>query len=162
MNKVIITVGICASGKTTWAYQYIQDHPGTVLSCRDDIRAEFGWEGYGDRNVEKAINDVQYPRIKAALEEGHDVVVADTNVVDQFRDALVRYVRECGAEPEFKVFPITLKEALYRNANRRSPVSESTVRRYARMWEYMTPVYDGPAFTDEEFSYDDYLRNCGE
>jgi predicted kinase len=40
MAKMILTLGLPASGKTTWANQYVAENPNTVIVCRDDIRAE--------------------------------------------------------------------------------------------------------------------------
>lgn len=37
--KVILTKGLPASGKTTWARQYQKDNPATVLVNEDELRA---------------------------------------------------------------------------------------------------------------------------
>ena len=40
--KLIILTGPPASGKSTFAKQYIQEHPDTKIVSRDEIRHRFG------------------------------------------------------------------------------------------------------------------------
>ena len=40
MAKMILTLGLPASGKSTWAWDYVSKNKNTVIVCRDDIRAD--------------------------------------------------------------------------------------------------------------------------
>ena len=40
--KLILTKGLPASGKTTWAKEYIQKYPETANLCKDDLRLQLG------------------------------------------------------------------------------------------------------------------------
>jgi predicted kinase len=119
INEVIITVGIPASGKSTWAREYVKENPNTVITCRDDIRAAHGWTEYGNHAVEQRITKIQRSQIEAALLEGMDVIVADTNIQPKFRNQLVKFAHQHGADAVIKVFPIPLDEAIWRDCQRK-------------------------------------------
>lgn len=139
MPTVIITVGIPASGKTYWSNAYVKDHPDTVISCRDDIRAVHDLP-YGKPEVERYITTLQRVQINEALLDGHDVIVADTNLVNRFRQELITFSHRLGADVQTKLFPIELDEAIRRDAQRTAPVGEAVVRRFYTLWETMDPI----------------------
>jgi predicted kinase len=67
MKKAILTVGISASGKSTWAAEHIYNNPNTVEINRDNIRAavhyhktktEFSWTTW-NRKWEKEVTEIQ-------------------------------------------------------------------------------------------------------
>lgn len=85
MRKLIVTVGLPGSGKTTWAKLYQQRKltfgVTTVIVCKDDIRKELsktGWE-WSPEN-EKVVIDKRDAAIRTAFANGAVVVIsADTN-----------------------------------------------------------------------------------
>ena len=127
MSKVILTVGIPASGKTTWARKYAHDVGNTVIVSRDDIRHAHNWKSGTNENF---VTDIHRAQIEAALLNGFDVIVADTNINQRFRDKLVKFCHEHGADVEIKVFPIGLDEALMRNDGREHEVPADVVRKF--------------------------------
>lgn len=131
MSTVIITIGAPASGKTTWARQYVRDNKNTAIVCRDDIRLAYGLESGDD---EKLVTRVHRSQIEAALLDGMDVVVADTNLNAGFRKQLIKFAHEHGADVMVKVFPITLDEAIRRDAARANTVGASVVKRFHDMY----------------------------
>ena len=143
MSKAIITVGIPASGKTTWANQYVQDHLGAVISCRDDIRFAHDLP-YGIPEVEKYITTIQRVQINKAILDGHDVIIADTNIVKRFRDEAIDLCKSLGAEVKVKVFHIKLSTALERDSKRENPVGFDVIERFYSMmkdqiaWGFIT------------------------
>lgn len=76
---VIATVGLPASGKTTWADEQIRkDETGhlTIVNrdlIRDMLRRPFGED-------EGLVTDVQHAAIRACLRAGKSVIVDDTNL----------------------------------------------------------------------------------
>lgn len=117
MKNVTLTVGIPASGKTTWARQFARDNKNVVITSRDDIRNTHGWKSGFDEN---RVTRIQRSQIEAALLEGMDVIVADTNINPEFRRQLVKFCHEHGADVELMVFPISLDEAVLRDSKRQS------------------------------------------
>ena len=48
--KLIMTKGLPASGKSTWAKQYLDDNPGTKRVNKDDLRAMLDNGKWSKRN----------------------------------------------------------------------------------------------------------------
>lgn len=136
MSKVIITVGIPASGKTYWANEYVKTHPNTVISCRDDIRA-IGHLPFGDPEVEKRITDIQRNDIRLAVDADLNVIVADTNINDRFRNDLIEFLLDLGAAVQIIPFPVSLETALERDANRERTVGYDVIKRFHDAYQAM-------------------------
>lgn len=83
MAKLIITRGLPASGKTTWANQWVGSMPEhrTRIS-RDDIRRNLlnMTEGIGTPAQESMVTEVQRAMVQSFLLKGWDVCVDDTNL----------------------------------------------------------------------------------
>lgn len=80
-TELVLTRGLPASGKTTWAKVWIQQGPGRVRVNRDDLRASFyGRDGVLSRPEEEAITRVQRDTVTGFLRDGISVVVDDMNL----------------------------------------------------------------------------------
>ena len=78
MPKIIMTKGLPGSGKTTWAFEYLEKDPNTVLVCKDDLRAMmFNSAHTGKR--EGFVLGVRDFIVSEALKKGRNVIVHDTN-----------------------------------------------------------------------------------
>lgn len=127
---VIITIGVSASGKTTWANS--QDFP---ILCRDDIRAElmeadgesFSWAGWKWKR-EKEVTRIYDERLDFILSENEGtVILADTNLNYHRLKARVESLKNEGHTVEFKFFPITFEEACRRDTARPNGVGYSVI-----------------------------------
>lgn len=131
MRTLIITTGLPASGKTTWAEQYQKDHPNTVIVCKDDIRAEFektGWT-WSPEN-EKAVIKERDKRIAFGLVQSPDacVISADTNF-GKHVERLENLAKNVGASVEMKDFTsVPVEVCVTRDAKRVKPVGEQVIR----------------------------------
>lgn len=123
--KAIVTVGISASGKTTWANQFAQEN-GWEIVCRDDSRiaihemdneTPFTWKAW-DWKKEKEVTERCEWIIDLCSKEGKNLIVADTNLNKHFRENMVQLLEEKGYEVEIKVFDIFLDEAIQRDIHR--------------------------------------------
>lgn len=82
MKKVIITKGLSGSGKTTWANEYKNLNPNTIIISKDDIRQSFGVI-YGDSSTrvkESKIIEKRNDLIIQGLENKNDIIICDTNL----------------------------------------------------------------------------------
>lgn len=122
--NIILTRGIPASGKSTWAKAWVAKDPANRIRLnRDDLRTMLGVKpGVFDYATEQIITKMQHDTAKAALKAGKSVVVDDTNL-------RAKYVREW-----FKVGPVIFNDflvdldtAIYRDASRSNPVGAKVI-----------------------------------
>jgi predicted kinase len=124
---VILTVGIPASGKTTWARQHVKEHGNTMIVSRDDIREAMG---VASGEAEQAVTLVHRAQMEGAFAAGMDVIVADTNINPKFRKALIKFCHEHAQDVHVKVFPIGLDEAILRDSKRIDKVGADVVTKF--------------------------------
>lgn len=76
--KLILTRGLPASGKSTWAREWVLQEPKErVRICRDDIRRMLG--KYWVPQREDLVTKIERESVLYALRAGYDVVVDATN-----------------------------------------------------------------------------------
>lgn len=138
MNKLIITRGAPASGKTTFAKKEIFDGRADVRYNRDDIRRSHHptdkWPGYKfSKTNEKAVTSVQTGLIQAALGIGQIVICDDTNLNEKTLNRLKKIAEDAGAEVEVKdFFDVPLHKLIERNLRREHSVGEDVIHRMFR------------------------------
>lgn len=119
--------GLPASGKTTWALQYIKDNPGTKRVNKDDLRAMLDGGIWSPDNEDFVIM-VRDAIVRLALSHGHDIIVDDTNLHSKHKNRLWRLASLENAIVETKSFmdvePITCIE---RDMEREHPVGEEVI-----------------------------------
>jgi predicted kinase len=126
MAKLILTRGIQASGKSTWAKRWVRDDPERrVRVNRDDLRAMlFAADGtLLSWRQEQQVTEVERAIAKTALDKGKDVVVDAMNL----RAKWVKQWATLGYPIEFRDFPIQLEDALAMNADRDRPIPEEAI-----------------------------------
>ncbi len=74
--KLILTKGLPASGKTTWAKEYIQKYPETANICKDDLRLQLG----ATNKREKRVVKVRDFLTEYYFGQGYSVIWSDTNL----------------------------------------------------------------------------------
>ena len=142
MGKLVLTRGIPASGKTTWAKAWVSEDPERrVRVNRDDLRCMmFGGDVLKlDWERESQVTYAEQTIAVSALVRGMDVVVDATNL----RWGFARQWFKFGYEVVVRDFPVSLDVALARNAARGCPVPDSVVERFYRdvsvgLWEVPT------------------------
>lgn len=135
--KAILTIGIPASGKTTWAQEYVKNNPNTKNINRDDIRAdlfkdpktgEFSWGNYKfTRTKEKKVTEVRDSLIQEALKNNQDIIISDTNLNKIFRENLKAELTKMGFSVQEKLFRISFEEAIKRDNKRQNGVGYSVI-----------------------------------
>lgn len=130
MSTLIITRGLPASGKTTWARKWVTDDPANrVRVNRDDFRAmmfdapTYQWE------QERLVTEASRDAVRALLKAGIDVVADDMNLRPKYVREWQRFARANGADLEVVEFPIDPDEAIRRDAVRDRVVGEEAIRR---------------------------------
>lgn len=126
MSSLTIMRGLPASGKSTWAIDWVsQDPANRVRVNRDSIRLmAYGRRIYGDegffRPTELAVRDMRDAIISASLASGKDVVCDDTNLPDTTVGTLMRLASRQGVKNVHvqDLRSVPLKTCLARNAVR--------------------------------------------
>lgn len=115
-----LTVGISASGKSTWA----REQANTTGSCdinRDLIRfnlvcPEATWATYRFTKAREAeVTKIQESMIMAAWGMDQSITISDTNLSSKVRNRLTALLEDVGYRVELKEFPVTFEEAYKRD-----------------------------------------------
>jgi predicted kinase len=141
MSKLIITRGLPASGKSTWAKQWVLEDPEhRVRINQDDIRLMLG--KYWVPSREKLVQEIQFDAIVEALCRKFDAVIDNTNlnkkVLEKF-DRLIKTFEDY--EIEYKdFFDTPLSVCIERDKNRELQVTEKVIRGFYNNYKDMYPL----------------------
>lgn len=150
MTSLVITRGLPASGKTTFARAWLAHDPANRARVnRDDLRAmlfdapDYGWE------QEKLVTQAQRDLVRTLLKAGRDVVCDDTNLRPKYVREWRRFATAHGAEFDWIAFPIDVEEAIARDDTRgQQRVGTEVIRRMAEKYTRngrLLPVPDEPS-----------------
>ena len=141
MSKLIITRGIPASGKSTWAKQWVLEDPEhRVRINKDDISLMLG--KYWVPSREKLVQHIQEGALIEALERGYDIVIDNTNlnkkVIDNYRALVIAFGNH---EIEYKdFFDTPLSVCIVRDKARDLQVSEKVIRSFYNNYKDKYPL----------------------
>ena len=141
MSKLIITRGLPASGKSTWAKQWVLEDPEhRVRINQDDIRLMLG--KYWVPSREKLVQEIQFNAIIEALNREFDVVIDNTNLNNKVLDQFNRLIRTFeDYEIEYKdFFDTPLSVCIERDKNRHLQVTEKVIRCFYNNYKNKYPL----------------------
>lgn len=139
MLKAIITVGISASGKTTWAEEFVRKNRDWININRDDIRFSLtGAKNWGDykfnKSIERMVTGIQDSMVIHAKAKGKNVIISDTNLNKKFREDNIQYLKNVGYSVEVKDFPVDFMEAVKRDTHRQRSVGYQVIWKQWQQW----------------------------
>lgn len=124
--KVILTIGISNSGKSTWAQSFIKDNPMFTELNRDDMRIAMFCNG--DRNLyhtykfskdrEELVTEVIVAQAKHAVSKGQGIIVSDTNLNGRTRAFWKGFAKDNGIPYEENIFDVPFHVCIKRNLTR--------------------------------------------
>mgnify|MGYP002699998559 FL=1 len=141
MSKLIITRGLPASGKSTWAKQWVLEDPEhRVRINQDDIRLMLG--KYWVPSREKLVQEIQFDAIVEALCREFDVVIDNTNLNKKVLDGFDRLIKTFeDYEIEYKdFFDTPLSVCIERDKNRDLQVTERVIRSFYNNYKDKYPL----------------------
>jgi predicted kinase len=153
-QEFIVTRGLPASGKSTWAKQWVVAAPNRVRVNRDDIREEFYGKDYKQNgDAENKVSEIENNRLHAALRSKKSVVSDNMHLNPRFLKNFHKMAAQYGLKLQHRDFPIDIEEAKRRNANRERVVPPEIIDKIAR--EQLGPngefhYFDGD-YTPREF-----------
>ena len=141
MSKLIITRGLPASGKSTWAKQWVLEDPEhRVRINQDDIRLMLG--KYWVPSREKLVQHIQEEVLIEALLKGYDIVIDNTNlnekVLDNYRVLVTAYGDHAIEYKDF--FDTPLSVCIEHDKNRDLQVTEKVIRSFYNNYKDKYPL----------------------
>lgn len=132
---LIVTRGLPASGKSTWARQWVAVAPAERARVnRDDLRAMIFETPDYSHAQETAVTMAERATVKALLAAHRSVVVDATHLRPRYVREWARFAHANGAELEVTEFPIDVEEAITRDAARERVVGEDVIRGMVSRW----------------------------
>lgn len=140
MNKCIITIGISASGKTTWSKNYCKENNAVRIN-RDDIRASlFGYtlQEYFDnwqdnQDKEPLITSLVYKMANQALKQGKDVIMDATHLQIKYIKDIVKNI-DGDVQFEINWFFENPDVCILRDRDREVSVGEQVIRKQSEQF----------------------------
>lgn len=141
MQEIILTVGLPASGKTTWTCDMLKKHPERYKRInKDSLRAMMD-DGQWSRDNEKHVLQCRDELIELSILNGFDVIVDDTNLDPKHKKRIEELALEMastykGADGKPMEIKITIQDfthvpldvCLKRDAKRQTYVGEKVIK----------------------------------
>lgn len=138
-RKIYLTIGLIASGKSTWAKKFVKENSDTYRVSRDDLR--FMTSDYSYTPENEAVVDWLYrSQIKdLILYTNHNIILDEQNLDKDRREKFKDWIRSIDPSQEFefieKEFPITLSQAIERDSKRDFQIGEKVIKNTWRKYE---------------------------
>lgn len=129
MKKVILTVGLPGSGKSTWANKIISENKGSYVNVnRDDLRSMLHNSHFSKSN-EKFITKLRDQVILDALESGKHVIVSDTNLNPKVQEHIKNLVKGSAKVEILDFTHVPLEDCIRRDLKRLNSVGKDVIER---------------------------------
>lgn len=140
MSKLMVMVGLPASGKSTYAKKIAIEENAIILSS-DKLREEL----YGDINDSEHNTEVfseLHRRIKENLEQGKNVIWDSTNINYKKRQAFLKELKRLDITKECHLMATPYELCIKQNKQRDRQVPEDVIRRMYKNI-YVPQMYEG-------------------
>lgn len=133
MNKLIVLVGLPASGKSTYANTLAQI-PNTIVLSSDKLRKEL----LGDESCQtnnQLVFDTLYSRAKQYLIDGYNVVIDATNINMKDRKRTLTHFQSLNIERIALVFATPIEVCYARDEKRERTVGKDVIDKFVQRFE---------------------------
>lgn len=139
--KILILIGIPASGKSTWALDYVLRNDNYVRVNRDDFRVMLKNSQACENKIEDMITELVENTIESSLMKRLNVIVDNTNLKVKYLDAIIERFKY-QADIDFRVFDVSLSKALERNKERSMKVNEGVIKKMYESYRVLLDSFD--------------------
>ncbi len=139
--KILILIGIPASGKSTWAKDYVRRNPDWVRVNRDDFRLMLKDAQLCENKIEDMITSLVKDTIGKALSKRLNVLVDNTNLKQKYISDIAETFKY-QADIDYRVFDISLEKAIERDNAREAKVGEGVIRRMHQSYKSLLDSFD--------------------
>ena len=148
--KILILIGIPASGKSTWGKEYVRRNSNWVRVNRDDFRIMLKNSQVCEPKLEDLITELSVTVIEKALMKRLNVIIDNTNVKLKYIKELVKKFKY-SADIDFRVFDISLDKAIERDKNREMKVGEGVIRKMYENYKVVIDSFDFQPVNKEQY-----------
>ena len=149
MQEVVLTIGLPASGKTTWVEELIERDANYVNVNRDDIRLAMQGRGrYAKFRKwrENIVTETAIAMARSAIEEGKSVIISDTNLNPARNEAWKQFAKDRGVQYREKLFTdVPYGVCIARDSKREYPVGAKVIMDFYKRYKdiyWPSPVYN--------------------
>jgi len=126
--KIKILIGVPASGKSTWAKDFVKANDNWTRVSRDDFREMLKNSGVVENKVENIINELVDATIEQSLLKKMNVIVDNTNLKDKYIQNIIEKFK-FSADIDYQVFDISKDKAIERDRQRDKSVGPVVINR---------------------------------
>lgn len=128
MKKIILTKGLPASGKDTWARELVLRNPGQYKRINKDMLREMLDGGKWSKNNEKFIIKMRNFMTEEALKDGKSVIISDTNFHSSHENTMKKIAANHNAHVKIESFlDVPLETCLERDLKRANSVGKDII-----------------------------------
>lgn len=128
MSKIIVLQGVPASGKSTWAKEFVIGKEDWVIISKDSIRESTG--NYWVPSRENYISEVEEFQVKSAIKNNLNIILDSTNLNPKVIEKWKNLAKETNSKIDFKLFKIDFKTALERDRGRDRSVGKEVLKSF--------------------------------
>jgi predicted kinase len=136
-----ILIGIPASGKSTWAKEFVTKNDNWCIVSRDDFRYAWQNKGFLDPKFEAMITEMVDKSIETLLGRGVNVIYDATNTKASAINPILKLVRHT-ARVEFQIFDVPIVTALERDLRRERSVGKDVIERMYSQYRILLDSFD--------------------
>lgn len=141
--KAFVLVGLPGSGKSSWAYKFMDDelknHGHMIIRINNDVIRNSIYYTLGHRNwskkIEEEVRTVREDMIRICSESNTDIIVDNTHMNSFSFNQIQEFCKSCGYEVEVKDFRhVSVEECIRRDSLREGieKVGEEVIRKMAQ------------------------------
>ncbi len=138
--KILILVGVPASGKTTQSKDFVRNNADWVRVSRDDFRHMLKNAQVCDPKIEDLISSLVNTVIENSLMKKLNVIVDNTNLKVKYLDSIIEKFKY-SADIDFRIFDISLDKAIARDNNREMKVGEDVIRKMYKSYKVLIDTF---------------------
>lgn len=139
--KLIIEIGVSASGKSTWAKEFVSKNERYCIVSRDDYRYAWQNKGVVDIKLEHIITGQVKNAIQSLISAGYGVIYDATNLKKEYIYKIASYVKHT-AVVEFMVFDVPKQTCIERDSNRDRSVGIDVINKQYEEYKILTDSFD--------------------
>ena len=150
-QKLIILVGLPASGKSCYASNYIKTHENTVVISTDRIKQDIKDLQIQIKDETKVFSEMQH-RVRKSLRFGKDVIINATNLKIKYRKPFINLARSVNKDISIEAHVIvsSIDSCVDRDEKREKHLGQQHI--VDKVGEFQIPT-KGEGFNVIEFYY---------